>query len=198
MSGPVFANGTLYLTTENTLYAVRRPKSAAGGQKKKVPDAVFVPTPPDVVNQMLDLAKLTKEDVVYDLGSGDGQIVIAAAKSVGCKAVGVEIDKELVAKARDKAKKARVEKLVTFEQGDLFEADFSTASVVALYLLPSMNQKLVPKLNKLKGRSRIVAHYFPIPGATPDQTVEVTSNADDVTRKIYLYSIPLNYEKPDR
>jgi outer membrane protein assembly factor BamB len=193
---PVVANGSLYIRDYDTLlcYDVRDPDY----RKKKVPDAVFVPTPHDVVARMLDLAKVTKDDVVYDLGSGDGRIVIAAAKATGCKAVGVEIDKDLVAAAREKAKTAGVDKLVTFEQGDLFEADFSKATVVALYLLPSMNEKLVPKLNKLKEGSRVVAHYFPIPGVTPDQTVELTSEEDDVKRKVYLYTVPLRLEKPGR
>jgi outer membrane protein assembly factor BamB len=192
---PVVANGRLYIRDYDTLlcYDVHDPD-----HRKKVPDAVFVPTPHDVVVRMLDLAKVAKDDVVYDLGSGDGRIVLAAAKTAGCKAVGIEIDKELVEKSRDRAKAAGLEKRTTFEQGDLFEADFSSATVVALYLLPSMNEKLVPKLNKLKAGSRIVTHHFPIPGAIPDKTAEVTSDEDDVKRTIYLYSVPLKLEKPGR
>jgi hypothetical protein len=87
---------------------------------------------------------------------------------------------------------------VTFDQGDLFEADISKATVAALYLLPSMNEKLVPKPNKFKEGSRVVAHYFPIPGVKPDQTVEVPSEEDDVKRKVYLYKVPLQLEKPGR
>jgi outer membrane protein assembly factor BamB len=193
---PVVANGRLYIRDYDTLlcYNIRDPD----WKKKKLPDAVFVPTPHDVVNQMLDLAKVTKDDVVYDLGSGDGRIVITAANRFGCKAIGVEIDKDLVKTSREKAMKAGVEKLVTFDQADLFNADFSKATVVALYLLPTMNEKLIPKLNKLKAGSRIVAHCFPIPGIMPDRTVEITSDEDDVKRNIFLYSVPLKSEKMGR
>ena len=121
--------------------------------RKRAPDAAFVPTPHDVVARMLDLAKVTKADVVYDLGSGDGRVVVAAAKGYGCKAVGVEIDDALVAASRRRAREAGVEKLATFEHGDVFEADFTTATVVALYVTPAMSRKLVPKLDRLKARS---------------------------------------------
>jgi protein-L-isoaspartate O-methyltransferase len=163
--------------------------------RKRVPDAAFVPTPHDVVKRMLELAAVTKGDAVYDLGSGDGRVVIAAAKTYGCKAFGVELDRELVAKSRDRAKAAGVEKLATFEQGDLFEADFSGATVVALYVTPSMSRKLIPKLDKLKPGSRVVCHGFPIPGVAPDKVVRVTSDEDDVERPIYLYTVPLRKEK---
>lgn len=191
---PVVANGCLYVRDYDTLlcYDVRDPDA-----RKRVPDAVFVPTPPDVVRQMLDLAAVKTGDIVYDLGSGDGRVVIAAAKAHGCKAVGVEIDKELVAASRDRARKAGVEDLAVFEHGDLFDADFSTATVVALYVLPSMSQKLIPKLDKLKVGSRVVSHAFPIPGVKPDKVLKVTSDEDDVERPVYLYTLPLKKEKPD-
>ena len=123
---PVVANGRLYIRDYDTLlcYDICDPER----HKNKAPDAVFVPTPHDVANQMLDLVKVTKDDIVYDLGSGDGRIVIAAAKRFGCKSVGVEIEKDLVKTARERAVKAGVEKQVAFEQADLFEADFSSAS----------------------------------------------------------------------
>jgi precorrin-6B methylase 2 len=159
---PVVANGRLYVRDYDTLlcYDVRDPDRP----KKKVPDAVFVPTPHDVVVKMLEMAAVKKDDVVYDLGSGDGRIVIAAAKTHGCKAIGVEIDKELVDKSQQRAKELGVEKLVRFECGDLFETDFSNATVVALYILPEMSRKLIPKLDKLKPGSRVVSHAFAIPG----------------------------------
>lgn len=162
---------------------------------KKVPTAEFVPTPPDVVKRMLELAAVTKGDVVYDLGSGDGRIVIAAAKTYGCKAVGVELDKKLVADSRERAKRAGVEKLATFEQGDLFEADFSQSTVVTLFILPAMSKKLVPKLDKLKPGARIVSHCFAIPGIVPDKVERITSADDDVERPVYLYTVPLRPEK---
>jgi hypothetical protein len=190
---PVVANGRLYIRDYDTLlcYDVRDPEA----RKKKVPDAVFVPTPADVVRRMLELAAVKKDDLVYDLGSGDGRIVIAAAKTHGCKAVGVEIDTELVDKSRDRAKEAGVEKLATFECADLFDADFASATVVALYILPTMSQKLIPKFDKLKPGARIVSHCFAIPGVTPDKVVKVTSEDDDIERPVYLYTIPLRKEK---
>jgi protein-L-isoaspartate O-methyltransferase len=165
-------------------------------KKKKVPDAVFVPTPKDVVGKMLELASVKKEDVLYDLGSGDGRIVIAAAKKHGCKAIGVELDKELVEKSRERARVAGVEIVVEFQCMDLFESDFNSATVVALYILPEMSRKLIPKFDKLQPGSRIVCHEFAIPGVKPDKVMKVTSSDDDVERPLYLYTIPLKKEKP--
>jgi protein-L-isoaspartate O-methyltransferase len=162
---------------------------------KKTPDAAFVPTPHDVVAKMLALAAVTRDDVVYDLGCGDGRIVVAAAKAHGCRAVGVEIDKELVARARDRVKKARVEKLVTVRHGDLFEADFSDATVVTLFVSAAMARKLTPSLEKLKPGSRVVCHYFAIPGVVPDKVEKAKSEEDDTERPLYLYTTPLRREK---
>jgi protein-L-isoaspartate O-methyltransferase len=155
----------------------------------------YVRTPEPVVMAMLKVANVGENDVVYDLGSGDGRVVIAAAKVHGCKAVGVELDKELVAKSRAKAKAAGVDRLVTIEHADLFEADFSTATVVTLFVTRTMARKLIPKLDGLKAGSRVVCHFFPIPGVTPDRVVKVTSEEDDVERPIYLYTVPLRKEK---
>jgi outer membrane protein assembly factor BamB/precorrin-6B methylase 2 len=190
---PVVANGRLYLRDFDTLlcYDVRDPER----RKRKVPDAVFVPTPPDVVSEMLKLADVRKADLVYDLGSGDGRILIAAAKARGATAVGVELDRDLVTASRRAAQEAGVEKLVTIEHGDLFEADFSKADVVAVYLLPTMLQKLVPKFNRLKPGSRVVAHAFAIPGVKPARKIEVTSEEDGVKRPVYLYTVPLTADK---
>jgi SAM-dependent methyltransferase len=186
---PVVANGRLYLRNYDRLivYDVRNPKPP----RKKTPDAVFVPTPDDVVAKMLELAQVAKSDVVYDLGSGDGRIVIAAARTCGCRAVGIEIDAGLLTLARERARAARVEKLAAFRHDDLFEADFSDASVVALFILPGMMQKLLPKFDNLKAGSRLVSHAFPIPGIIPTNVLHTTSNEDDVQRPVYLYRVPL-------
>ncbi len=191
---PVVANGRLYVRDYDTMlcYDVRD----AERLKEKKSDAVFVPTPPDIVKKMLEMAAVKKEDLVYDLGSGDGRIVIAAAKTYGCKAIGVEIEKDLVEASREAAKNAGVENLATFEQDDLFEFDFSKATVVALYILPAMSQKLTAKFDKLKPGTRVICHCFAIPGIIPDKTIEITSEEDDVERPVYLYSIPLKREKP--
>jgi hypothetical protein len=107
----------------------------------------------------------------------------------------VELDRDLVKQSREAAKEAGVEKLVTIEHGDVFDADFAKADVVAVYLLPTMLGKLVPKFNKLKPGSRIVAHAFAIPGIKPAKVTEVTSDEDGVKRKVFLYTVPLSADK---
>jgi len=147
--------------------------------------APFVPTPQDVVERMLALAGVTKDDVVYDLGCGDGRIVITAAKTFGARGVGIDIDPQRIAEARANAKKAGVEKRVEFRLGDLFEADLHEATVVTLYLLPSLNVKLMPKLRKeLRKGARVVSHDFEMGDWKPDRTVQV-GNAS-----VYLWTIP--------
>jgi precorrin-6B methylase 2 len=149
------------------------------------PDVIFVPTPPGVVENMLKLAKVGKNDVLYDLGCGDGRIVIEAAKRYGVRAVGIDIDPQRIMEANENAKKAGVEKLVQFRNADLFESDISEATVVTLYLLPSLNVKLMPKLRKeLKKGTRIVSHDFDMGDWKPVQTVNVSG------RTVYLWTIP--------
>jgi len=131
------------------------------------PDVVYVPTPQPVVNKMLELAEIKKGDVVYDLGCGDGRIVVTAAKKYGVKAVGFDIDPERVKEARENVRTNKVEHLVTIKQADIFTLDLSEATVVTLYLLPELNVKLMPQLAKMKPGSRIVSHDFDMRGAKP-------------------------------
>ena len=147
-------------------------------------DVPYVPTPMPVVDAMLDLAKVTKSDVVYDLGCGDGRIVVRAATRFGCRGVGVDLNPERVKEARANAKRANVTELTRFEVGDVFEFDFSPASVVTMYLLPSVNLKLRPRLLKeLKPGTRLVSHDFHM-GDWAAETVR------DVGRsRIYLWTI---------
>ncbi len=163
---------------------------------ERTPDVIYVPTPHEVVAKMLELAKVTKDDLVYDLGCGDGRIVVAAAKKFGCKAVGFDIDPKRVAEAKENVRKNKVGDLVTIEQKDIFELDLSKASVITLYLLPSLNVKLIPQLEKLKPGSRIVSHDFDMRGVEPDQKVEVTPK-DGRTHTIYLWTTPLKKTKSD-
>lgn len=158
------------------------------------PDVIFVPTPQDVVDKMLDLAKVTKDDVVYDLGCGDGRIVVSAAKR-GAKAFGFDIDPQRIKESRANVKKNKVEKLAKIDQKDIFKLDLSKANVVTLYLLPSLNVKLIPQLEKLKPGSRIVSHSFDMQGVKPDQVVEMVSKHDESTHTIYLWTAPLKKEK---
>lgn len=162
--------------------------SCTSGQERR-PDVIFVPTPQPVVERMLELAKVTKNDVVYDLGCGDGRIVVTAAKKYACKAVGFDIDPQRVKESLENVRKNGVENLVTIEQKDIFTLDLSGASVITLYLLTSLNEKLVPQLQKMKPGSRVVSHSFEIPGYQPDKVERV--DADGFERTIYLYTIPL-------
>ncbi|MFL6673081.1 MAG: SAM-dependent methyltransferase [Massilia sp.] len=148
-------------------------------------DVPYVPTPQEVVDRMLDLADVGKNDVLYDLGCGDGRIVITAAKVRGARATGIDINPVRIAEATANAKKAGVEDRVTFKLGNLFEADVSPATVVTLYLLPSVNLKLRPRLwQQLKPGTRVVSHAFNMgPDWPPEETAQVAG------RTIYYWTI---------
>ena len=128
--------------------------------QERTPDVHYAPTPNRVVRKMLELANVTSRDVVYDLGSGDGRIVIMAAKEFGARGVGIEIDRRLIAKSRENARKEGVEDRVEFRQQDLFKTDLADATVVATYLFTHLNARLAPKLKRLRRGTRIVAHSF--------------------------------------
>jgi len=158
------------------------------------PDIHYVPTPQDVVDQMLHLARVSEDDLLYDLGCGDGRIVVTAAKKYGCKAVGYDIDPQRVKESRENVKRNNVEDLVTIVHDDIFTLDLSDADVVTLYLLPSLNDELLPQLEKLKPGSRIVSHDFDITGVTPELVAALTSEEDGDEHLIYLWATPLNIE----
>jgi SAM-dependent methyltransferase len=155
------------------------------------PDVIFVPTPQDVVDKMLELAQVTKDDLVYDLGCGDGRIVVTAAKKYGCKAVGYDIDPQRVAESLENVRKNNVGHLVRIEQKDIFTLDLSQASVVTLYLLPRLNVKLIPQLQKLKPGSRIVSHDFRMRGVPAEKTVKLTSEEDQALHDNFLCTAPI-------
>ena len=186
---PVVAGGRLYLRDQDVLfcYDLRAPKEST----RREPDAIYVPTPQDVVEKMLTLARVKKSDFVCDLGCGDGRIVVTAAKQTGCKALGVELDPECVRLARDKVAKEGLAALVTIEEKDLFTIDLSRMDVVALYLLPKLNVKLLPQLEKMKAGARIVSHEFPIEGVEPDQVLRHVSTEDGIEHRLYLWTTPL-------
>ena len=150
--------------------------------------APYVPSPHDVVDRMLTLARVTKEDVVYDLGSGDGRIPIAAAKTYGARGVGFDIDPRRIEESRANARAAGVEHLVQFHQQDVLTADLSGATVVTLYLLSSSNAQLRPLLTRqLRPGARIVSHAFSMGPGWPADAVDrfTTSNGDEIT--LYLW-----------
>jgi SAM-dependent methyltransferase len=163
-------------------------KQANGNRE---PDVIFVPTPQDVVDRMLELVQVTKDDLLYDLGCGDGRIVVTAAKRYGCRAVGYDIDPERVKESLQNVQKNNVGHLVTIEQKDIFTLDLSEANVITLYLLPSLNVKLFPQLEKLKPGSRIVSHEFNMRGVKPDKVIRLNSSYDQEGHKIYLWTTPL-------
>lgn len=163
----------------------------------RTPDVVYVPTPHDVIEKMLELADIKKDDIVYDLGCGDGRIVVAAAKKFGCKAWGFDIDPKRIEEARKNVEKNGVGDLVTIEQQDIFRLDLSKVNVVTLYLLPSLNVKLIPQLEKMKPGSRIVSHDFDMRGVKPEKVESVKGKGDYISHTVYFWKTPLNKEKVD-
>jgi len=149
----------------------------------------FVPSTPEVIDRMLEMARVKPGDVVYDIGSGDGAIIVRAAKKYGAKCVGIEIDQDLVQKARSNALREKVEHLVEFRAQDAFTVDVSPATVVTLYMLPEFNAKLRPILEKqLKPGSRVVSHDYPIEGWTPDR-VEIVKGTFLHDHTVLLFEI---------
>ena len=158
------------------------------GLRFRVPDVPFVVTPPDVVEAMLELAEVKEGDVVYDLGCGDGRIPIAAAKKYGVQAWGFDLDTFLVRDARANARKNGVANLVTFRRQDIFTLDLTGATVVTLYLSPSVNVRLIPQLDKLPPGCRIVSYRFDMKGVKPRTTTR---------HPIYLWVTPLEKEEKE-
>ncbi len=154
------------------------------GQAARTPDIYFNPTRHVIADAMLQLAGVTAQDVVYDLGSGDGRIPIIAAQKYGARGVGIEIDPRLVTQSWGNANDAQVANRVRFIVGDLFEADLSEATVVTMYLSSSIMKRLIPALRALKPGTRIVSHQFPMPGWPPDDRRQI----DEAT--ILLWRVP--------
>jgi SAM-dependent methyltransferase len=166
---------------------------AQSRQPKRDADVPYVPTTYEAVKAMLKLAEVKKSDIVYDLGCGDGRIVIAAAKEYGAHGVGIDIDPQLVREAGKNARKAGVENLVRFEENDLFNADIHQATVVTLFLLDTINMKLRPKLLKdLKPGTRIVSNTFDMGDWKPDRELTVGGPVEgfSISHKLYLWTIP--------
>jgi ribosomal protein L11 methylase PrmA len=161
---------------------------------RRDPDVPYVPTTEKAVQEMLKLADVKKTDVVYDLGCGDGRIVIAAAKTYGARGVGIDINPVRIKEAKENAKKAGVEHLVRFEENDLFEASFGEATVVTLFLLPNINLKLKPRLlEQLKPGTRVVSNTFDM-GDWKAEKEKNLDNPDDedtyLSNKFFLWTIP--------
>jgi ubiquinone/menaquinone biosynthesis C-methylase UbiE len=158
---------------------------AGAQQRRPALDVPYVPTPPDVVAKMLEMGAVTKGDVLYDLGCGDGRIVVTAARQFGARGVGIDIDPERIKEARENARKEGVTQQVQFRVGDLFRSNFSQATVVTLYLLPQINQRLRPQLwRQLKVGTRVVSHEFDMGEAWPPERTERVDN-----RRIHAWTI---------
>ena len=163
-------------------------------------DVVYVPTPEDVVHAMLELAKVTREDVVYDLGCGDGRIVAAAAKRWGCRGVGIDLSPARVRESLELAERANVSHLLEIREENIFDTDLSEATVVALYLSPPLNRQLVPQLERMKPGSRVVSHVYDgldELGIVPDLTLRIISREDNSSHMLYLWTIPFQRKRPE-
>jgi trans-aconitate methyltransferase len=158
-------------------------------------DVPYVPTPQRVVDEMLKMAAVKEGDVVYDLGCGDGRIVVTAAQKFGATGMGVDIDPKRIQESNANAEKAGVTDKVKFERGDLFKMDLAPATVVTMYLLPNINLKLRPKLfSELKPGTRIVSHAFDMGEWKPEKTVKVRVDSSDYT--LYYWTIPAKEDQP--
>ena len=188
-------------------------------EKDQHVDIIYVPTPQKVVDRMLEVAKVTSGDVVYDLGCGDGRIVVTAAKA-GATAIGFDIDPKRVEEARAHVKSAAVESKASIRWANVFSVNLQPATVVMLYLLPALNVRLIPQLEKLRPGSRIVSHDFDMKGVTPDAELTVTApefvnsegysaykgegvpedtkNYKERTHHIYLWTVPLKKVAPTK
>jgi cyclopropane fatty-acyl-phospholipid synthase-like methyltransferase len=174
-----------------TTLALAAPVAAQQTAPLREPDVIFVPTPAEVVTAMLKLANVTAKDVVYDLGCGDGMIITAAAKEFGATAVGIDINPVRVKEANERVAKAGVTDKVKVLNEDLFAANIGQASVVTLYLLQSLNEKLIPKLNKeLKPGTRIVSQTFSMGDRYPPEKQETVAG-----RSVYLWTVPMKEKK---
>src|SRR5258706_15648355 len=174
-----------------SLLAVAVLLAAAPVAAQRQPDVIYVPTPQEVVEDMLRIAEVKKGYVLYDLGSGDGRIPITAAKKYGIKAVGIDIDPERIWEAQQNARGAGVERLVEFRREDLFKTNFKDATVVTLYLLPDLNLKLRPRLwAELKPGTRVLSHQFDMGDWKPEKKLETGG------RVIYFWTIPERSDRP--
>ena len=168
------------------IFAIVAPSSAQTPAALRSPDVIFVPTPQEVVDAMLKLANVSARDVVYDLGSGDGRIPITAARTYGARGVGIDIDPQRIREATENLKTSGMGDKVRFLNQDLFTTNISDATVVTLYLLPSLNLKVLPKLNaELKPGTRVVANAFDMGDIKPQETQNING------RTIYLWTVPI-------
>jgi outer membrane protein assembly factor BamB len=199
----IYANGVLYLRDMDHIYAIQErdgpvpaesPRAAdteRASVQHRAPDAVYVPTPHDVVARMLEMARVTKESVVIDLGSGDGRIPILAAERYGCKALGYEIDPRLVELSRRAVAERKLQERVQIEQEDIFTKDLSNADVITVFLYPRLMERLLPQFARLKPGTRIISHQFGIPGVAPEESIVMDSAETGQKHRVLIWTTPL-------
>ena len=184
-----------WVITAALLILIRAPLNAEEHTEEpkwvQTPDVVYVGTPYDVVSEMLRMAQVDKDDLVVDLGCGDARMLVLAAQKYGSRGIGYEIDPDMVRASRRNVEKNNVADLVRIIQADIFTVDISEADVLPIYLLPEMNLQLVPQLETLKPGSRLVFHNYDLEGFVPDRRVEIISNEDNSTHRLWLHTIPL-------
>jgi SAM-dependent methyltransferase len=185
-------NYKLHTGRQSTIAEAQTPTAAPIQKPLRKPDVMYVPTPPEVVDRMLTIANVNKNDILYDLGSGDGRIPITAVREYGVqRAVGIDINPKRIRDANARAKRAGITDRVQFLNQDLFESNFREATVVTLYLLPKLNVRLRPQLlTQLKPGSRVVSHNFDMGEWAPDRTEKVDVHGQPHT--VYLWTIPAN------
>lgn len=199
----VFAASILFILTMLITPYVRvasaaqntAPEEQEPSRNMRGPDVVFVGTPYDLISTMLQMAGVKKTDMIYDLGCGDGRILVLAAQKYGAQGIGYDIDPERVIESRQNVSKNNLQDLVKIIQADIFTLDLEKADVMPLYLHPDMMSRLVPQVEKMKPGSRIVAHEYGFPAAyKPDQKITVISNEDNAEHHLMLYTLPLKRE----
>jgi outer membrane protein assembly factor BamB len=210
-TAPVVTGGRLYLRDEDRLFCYDILEGSKVGKpavfdappvgktedrpKGRESDAIYVPTPQDVVEKMLELAKVKKTETLVDLGCGDGRIVVTAARKYSCKAIGYDIDPACVKMSQESVKEHGVASRVTIERKDMFTVDLAKMDVVALYLPPQVAGRLLPQLERLPAGARVVCHAFAIPRIVPDKEVTIMAKEDGLERKVFLYTAPLKKAK---
>jgi len=193
-STQTISNNSRTTNVTNTTTAITATNSVANNTavvagSKREPDVPYVPTHETIVDEMLKMAEVKGSDVLYDLGSGDGRIPITAAQRFGTRGVGIDINPVRVKEANENAQKAKVTDKVKFIEGDLFEQDFSEATVVTLYLLPQVNLQLKPKILAMKPGTRVVSHNYDMGDWKPEQTKTIVT-PDGADHYIYFWRVP--------
>jgi SAM-dependent methyltransferase len=157
----------------------------------RILDVRYAPSLGEAIDEMLALARVTSSDLLYDLGCGDGRVVVTAARKFRCRAIGFEIDPQRVAESQENVRKSGLAHLVRIEERDMFDVDLSEADVVTLYLLPNLNVRLIPQITKMKPGARVVSQDFDLAGVIPDRVVQVYLSKREIYKIFYLWTVPL-------